>query len=405
MSESPSRRNWPQVAALAALTLVGVGVCVMLVYPFLAGVTWGLALAVVALPAHRHIKRMIGNRNAAAAVSTTLVALLIGVPVGLVAWQLTAETKRAADQVQAKTTAQAEEAGRQAAEKAEGEDKPANEVAQKAEEAKEEVRKAGWREYAAKVPFAGPQLAQLDPAEVEVRTREWLDKLVGSSFGVVKSAADAVVQSLVAVFLLFFALRDHRSLLDQVRGFLPVAPAVADRLLGRAADAVHATVYGTFVTAAIQGVTGGLLFWALGLPAPVLWGVVMTILGILPFVGAFVVWVPAAIYLAAEGQWWQAAALTVWGVLMAGPVCNYIYAVAAGDRMKMHPVPMLLAFIGGLAVFGISGMILGPCVLAVTLALLDVWRVRTADGTPVAVQSSVVTPATASTPILESVHR
>jgi predicted PurR-regulated permease PerM len=376
----------------------------MLVYPFLAGVTWGLALAVVALPAHRRIERVIGNRNVAAALSTTLVALLIGVPVGLVAWQLTAETKRAAEQVQAKTTSQAEEAGRQAAEKAEGEDKPAAEVAQKAEEAKEEARKSGWREYAAKVPIAGPQLAQLDPAEVEVRTREWLDKLVGSSFGVVKSAADAVVQSLVAVFLLFFALRDHRTLLEKVRGFLPVASAAADRLLTRAADAVHATVYGTFVTAAIQGVTGGLLFWALGLPAPVLWGVVMTILGILPFVGAFVVWVPAAIYLAAEGQWWQAAVLTAWGVLMAGPVCNYIYAVAAGDRMKMHPVPMLLAFIGGLAVFGISGMILGPCVLAVTLALLDVWRVRTADGTPVAVQSSVVTPATASTPILESAH-
>jgi predicted PurR-regulated permease PerM len=72
----------------------------------------------------------------------------------------------------------------------------------------------------------------------------------------------------------------------------------------------------------------------------------------------------------------------------------YVYAVAAGERLKLHPVPTLLAFIGGLAVFGVSGMILGPCVLAVTIALLDVWRSRTADGTPVAVQA---TPTLAST--------
>src|SRR5436190_1297737 len=95
-----SRHNWPRVAALAALTLVGVGVCVLLVYPFLAGVTWGIALAVVALPAHRLIERGVRNRSVAAAVSTTLVVLLIGVPVGLVAWQLGAEAKRAADEVQ-----------------------------------------------------------------------------------------------------------------------------------------------------------------------------------------------------------------------------------------------------------------------------------------------------------------
>lgn len=119
----------------------------------------------------------------------------------------------------------------------------------------------------------------------------------------------------------------------------------------------------------------------------------MTILGILPFVGEFVVWVPAALYLATEGQWWQAVVLAVWGVVMAGPVCNYVYAVAAGQRLKLHPVPTLLAFIGGLAVFGVAGMILGPCVLAVTLALIDVWRTRSSDGTPFAVQPASATGA------------
>jgi predicted PurR-regulated permease PerM len=110
----------------------------------------------------------------------------------------------------------------------------------------------------------------------------------------------------------------------------------------------------------------------------------MFVLGVLPMVGAVLVWAPAAAYLIADDRWGAAAALAAWGVIMAGPVCNYVYAYAAGDRMRMHPVPTLLAYIGGLAVFGVSGMVLGPCVLAVTAALLDVWRQRAADGAPVA---------------------
>jgi predicted PurR-regulated permease PerM len=384
--ESDSRRNWPRTAALAALTVVAVVVCVLLTLPFLAGLAWGVALAVVALPVQRWVERVVRPGNWAAGITTALVVLLIGVPVGLVGWQLTAETKRAADQVKAQTDKKADEVAEQVAAKAKAEAKPDTEVAQEAEAAKQEVQRSGWRDAAAKLPYVGPQLSQVDPAVLEARTRDWLDKLLGSSFGVVKGAADAILQTLVAVFVLFFALRDHRSMVQQARGFLPVSAAAADRLFTRVSDAIHSTVYGTFVTAVVQGVSGGLLFWALGLPAPVLWGVVMTILGILPFVGAFIVWVPAALYLATEGQWWQAVVLAVWGVLMAGPVCNYLYAVTAGKRLKLHAVPTLLAFIGGLAVFGVSGMILGPCVLAITLALIDVWRNRTPDGTPTAVQ-------------------
>ena len=387
------RHEWPRVAALAALTVVGVVLCVLLVAPFLAGVTWGLALTVVALPLHRWIVRRVRNANVAAGLSTTLIALVIGLPLAWVTVQLADETRKAATTLEARTTEKVEAAGQEASDKAKSEAKTEQEAAQDAENARAETRREGWKQYAAQIPYVGPQLAQLNAADVEARTREGLDKLLGSSFGVVKGGADAVLQTLVAVFLLFFALRDHRSLLDQARGFVPLAPAVADRVFTRASDAIHATIYGTFVTAAVQGITGGLVFWAVGLPAPVLWAVVMTVLGILPFVGAFLVWVPAAVYLASQGQWWQAGVVVVWGLVMAGPVCNYLYAVLAGDRMKMHPVPVLLTFIGGLAVFGVSGMILGPCVLAVTLALIDVWRHRTADGLPLA----AVQPATSAT--------
>ena len=200
----------------------------------------------------------------------------------------------------------------------------------------------------------------------------------------VETVTGGVFQALVAVFILFFCFRDRHHLLDEVKNLLPLAPPAAERVLKRAEDAVHATVYGTLVTAVIQAVSGGLLFWLLGLPSPVFWGAIMLALGILPMVGAVLVWAPAAVYLASEERWGAAAILVAWGVLMAGPICNYVYACSAGGRMRMHPVPTMLSYIGGLAVFGVSGMVLGPCVLAVTAALLDVWRQRAADGAPMA---------------------
>jgi predicted PurR-regulated permease PerM len=350
----PIKRDWPRVAALAALTTAGVVVCVLLAVPFLPALTWSVALAVVAMPVHRVVARWVSNENSAAGISTLAVVLVIGLPVVVVFGQLATETAKAVESARTE----------------------ANE----------------WWDQATRLPWVGDSLAKLSAADIEQGVRQLVGQLVGPSLGVAQGVVGGLLQALAAVFLLFFFLRDHRHLRDQARAFLPLSVVAADRVLGRAADAVHATVYGTLVTGVLQGATGGLLFWALGLPAPVLWGVVMTVLGILPFLGAFLVWAPAAVYLASHGQWWQAGVLVGWGVLMAGPVCNWVYAVAAGGRMRMHPVPTLLAFIGGLAVFGVSGMILGPCVLAVTLALIAAWKERTADGTPVAAAASPARP-------------
>jgi predicted PurR-regulated permease PerM len=163
-----------------------------------------------------------------------------------------------------------------------------------------------------------------------------------------------------------------------LRGLIPLPPGETERLFGRVADSVHATLFGTLVAALAQGVTGGLLFWALGIPAPVLWGTVMFVLGILPLLGAVLVWAPAAALLVANGQYLGAVGLVAWGLLMAGPVGNFIYAKCAGDRMRMHPIAALVAYIGGLAVFGVTGMILGPAVVAITFELIEVWRRRAA---------------------------
>jgi predicted PurR-regulated permease PerM len=146
---------------------------------------------------------------------------------------------------------------------------------------------------------------------------------------------------------------------------------------GRAADASHATFYGTIVCAAVQGTLGGLMFWWLGLPAPLLWGVIMGLLAIVPVFGAFVVWIPAAAVLALDGQWGKALILSVWGSVVVGGIDNVLYPILVGNRLRLHTVPAFVSVVGGLVVFGASGVILGPLAVTTTLSLLEIWRVRT----------------------------
>jgi predicted PurR-regulated permease PerM len=119
------------------------------------------------------------------------------------------------------------------------------------------------------------------------------------------------------------------------------------------------------------------MFWWLGLPAPLLWGVVMGLLAIVPVFGAFVVWIPAAAFLALDGHWARAAILTVWGGVVIGWIDNILYPMLVGNRLRLHTVAAFVAVVGGLTVFGVSGVVLGPLIVATTLTLLQIWQART----------------------------
>jgi predicted PurR-regulated permease PerM len=122
------------------------------------------------------------------------------------------------------------------------------------------------------------------------------------------------------------------------------------------------------------------MFWWLGLPAPLLWGAIMALLAIVPVLGAFVVWVPAALYLALSGNWGKALILTAWGGIVIALIDNLLYPVLVGKRLRLHTLPVFIAIVGGIVLFGGAGLILGPVTLALTVALVEVWRRRTAGG-------------------------
>jgi predicted PurR-regulated permease PerM len=126
----------------------------------------------------------------------------------------------------------------------------------------------------------------------------------------------------------------------------------------------------------IKGTLGGLMFWWLGLPAALLWGVVMGVLSVIPIFGAFSVWIPAVLILAAEGSWIKAAILTVWGGIVMGGIDNVLYPILIGNRLKLHTLLMFVSVVGGLIAFGPAGIILGPVVVASTMTLIEAWRER-----------------------------
>jgi predicted PurR-regulated permease PerM len=130
----------------------------------------------------------------------------------------------------------------------------------------------------------------------------------------------------------------------------------------------------------VQGVLGGLMFWWLGLPAPLLWGVAMFLLSLVPVLGAPVVWIPAALFLGLTGSGWKALILAAWGTLVIGSIDNLLYPVLVGVRVRMHTLLVFFSVVGGLMLFGAAGLVLGPVAVVVTQALIEVWRQRTSGG-------------------------
>jgi predicted PurR-regulated permease PerM len=217
----------------------------------------------------------------------------------------------------------------------------------------ESLASGQWRDAIAQRPqLAGivdwiEQSASLEdvPARLGETLKEWGPALVVGSLA-------AAVQLGITILVLFYFFRDKRDLAGDVRSVLPLSEREADRMIGRITETIHATIFGSLVVAAVQGFMGGLIFWALGLPAPILWGAVMAVLATIPVAGTFVVWAPTAAYLAMTGSFGKALVLVAWGAIAIGLIDNVLYPVLVGKRLRFHPLPVFFSIVGGLSLFG-----------------------------------------------------
>jgi predicted PurR-regulated permease PerM len=333
------------VIVLAIVTAIIFGLCVYLVRPLLPALAWALALAVVAHPVHRWLNRRVAQPDVAAGMSVALVALVLIVPAILAAQRLMTEAAQGITLVHEKA--------------ANGE----------------------WRARLDEYPQLAPAVHWIESnVDVQGEIPRTLTAVFGDVASVFGGSIWALVQLLLVLFILYYFFRDGPELLRGLRRLVPLSHPETDQVMTRVADTIHATIYGSLLVALIQGCMGGLMFWLLGLPTPLVWGTVMALLAVIPYAGTFVVWAPAAVLLALNGDWGRATILAGWGLVAIGPIDNLLYPIFVGTRLRQHTLLAFLALLGGLSVFGAAGLVLGPVILALALALVDIWRRRTAGG-------------------------
>lgn len=399
---------------LIAVSVIVFYLCYRLALPFLPALAWALALAVIAYPTHARIRCYVKNANLAAGLAVASVVVLVVVPILFVTAHLVREAGSAARVVQeqirtqewrerleksprlrpvldwfdsqfsSSKPAEAEGLARQAAEQG---DLPTPETATPETAAPETGAADNGTSSAVADETPSEGAVAIDPRLVAPEANEtsvpWARGLEMLGQGVGVAVAGAVwlgMQILITVLCLFFFLRDRHHALEVVRSLMPLSRPESEEVFQRVDDTIHATIFGAVVVAAVQGAMGGLMFWWLGLPSPLVWGAVMGLLAVVPVLGTFVIWAPTAAYLALQGDIGRAAILTAWGMLAIGLIDNFLNPFLVGKRLRFHTLLVFFAILGGLAQFGASGIILGPVLLAIADALLHIWKRRTAYG-------------------------
>ena len=197
--------------------------------------------------------------------------------------------------------------------------------------------------------------------------------LATQALSIGQNTFDFVVSFFVMLYVLFFLLRDGAALSRRIEKAVPLEDDIRHALAGKFVTVIRATVKGNVVVAALQGALGGLTFWLLGIHAPVLWGTLMAFLSLLPAVGAALVWGPVAIYFVLTGALWKGLLLTAVGVLVIGLVDNILRTALVGKDTRMPDYVVLVSTLGGMALFGLNGFVIGPVVAAIFMAAWDLF--------------------------------
>lgn len=317
--------------------------------PFLVPLAWAGVLVVVFYPWHARLEQRWGATRAAA-VSTLGVTLVLIVPALLLLTAFVREAVEAAREIRSEGAA------------------PWMSQLQRA-----------WQWVQQRVPGA----ASVEPAQLAREAAERVAGFLAShAGGVLRNVVAFVFDLGVTLFALFYLFRDAGSIVARMRRMLPFEEAQREPMIAQARDLIFASVTSSLIVAAVQGFLGGLAFAVLGLAAPVFWGVVMAFCALLPLVGAWVVWVPAAIWLMVNGGVARGIVLIVLGAGVVGSVDNFLRPMLISGRAQMSGLLVFVSVLGGISVFGLLGVVLGPIVVATAFGLLEAYAKREENTSP-----------------------
>lgn len=337
------KRNVENATFLVLLGVVTLG-AVFVVWDFLRPVFWAAVLGVLFAPVQRFWLTRTKGRPAMAAVLSVLTVLVMAVaPFAFVGYSITREALALYEQL--------------------------------SRDGFDITAPTEWlRDYA---PSLDARIRQfgIDLDAVEAQLRE-AAITTGRAIGawvlrLGQNVARLVLMTFVMLYVLFFFFRDGQEIVQRVIRAIPLGEQREAHLVRRFVEVSRGTVKGTLLIGLVQGTLGGLAFWVLGVHAPILWGAVMVVLSILPAVGASLVWAPAAVFMIISGRWGAGIGLIAFGTLVIGLLDNFLRPILVGRDAKMPDYLILISTLGGLAIFGITGFVLGPLIIALFLVMWE----------------------------------
>jgi predicted PurR-regulated permease PerM len=341
MQDTRRETPWKQIT-LFLLTVGVLVLCALLLQPFFSAIVGAIVLAVVTRRPYDWLVSKIKNRSVCAAIGLIVITLAVIIPTFFLAQEL----------------------GRQAF-------ATINDFRSGAHHEKITSFIANRPGLAARIESI---TSSIDVDNAARNTVAYLGSHLADLLG---NSVRVITQLIIMLFLLFFLLRDRALALTALRSMLPLHNDETTELMNRVGDTILASALGRLVLAAVQGILAGLAFWVLGVPAVMLWTFTLTACAMIPAFGTFLVWGPVAIYLGLNGHWGKAALLAIWGGLFVSTIDNILYPILVGSHLRAHTTTILLSVLGGIAVFGAIGIVLGPVLFTIADTLLEIWHART----------------------------
>jgi predicted PurR-regulated permease PerM len=317
-----------------------------IVSPFLIAIAWSIVLSIVFYPIYAFTSRHIKIKAAASVITVILMFVVIVGPFSYVTISLINELQVVATKI----------GGNQLG--------SVGEVVQKLN---------SWPFFEKVRSYPGLQDVLSEDAIID-NIKKGGKVLVENLSVRITNILAALVDFFIVIFTTFFLLKDGPLLLSKAKDYMPFSEVQKERLAGQIKDMIVSTVYGGVAVALLQGLLGGIAYSVLGIEAPIMWGIAMSIMSFVPLLGTFIIWGPTVGYLVITGNYAEGIGLFLFGVFVISMVDNILKPLIIGSRTKMPTIVILFSVLGGIKFFGMIGLIMGPLITAVFISVVDIFR-------------------------------
>jgi predicted PurR-regulated permease PerM len=322
-----------------------------LIIPFFAPIIWAAVFAVLFYPLYERLQKRIKRKGLCALIMCMLVLVLIIGPLGYLTVALIGEATNAIEYVNALYRS--------------GE---LNEIL---------TFDLPWVEVLKERLSQYYDLSKIDLDVVAKDAANELSKIVVTQTStLLKNGVKLGFYFVLMFFTLYYFFKDGTEVVKKIRRLLPLTPTQVNATFDLLHDVIQATMYGGVTVALIQGLLGGLLFWAVGIPSAVFWGSMMAFLSVVPVLGAFLVYIPAGLILIVGGSWIKGLIVIVVGTVVISQIDNVLRPYLIAGKTSIHPLLLFFSIIGGIAAFGLLGIVIGPLIAAGFLTLLKIFEFK-----------------------------